>query len=192
MLINEILAEKGMSKYRLSKESGVPQATVRDICNGKTNIEKCSAGTLYKIARVLEVPMESILIEAIKESEHRPSFELYKSSICHRVKDMGDIDFMLEVLEENKIRKLYNKGWYPEAFYLLGMLDYLSRVNDVPICTSYNDIRCCKLKETVYPEGILMYYAVMKEELPKEEILQKAIPEFLRFNIVESDIRNVY
>lgn len=25
--------------------------------------------------------------------------------------------------------------------YLLGMIDYLSKINDLPMCTNYNDIR---------------------------------------------------
>ena len=53
MLINDELGKQNMTKYRLSKESGVPQATINDICNGKAEIEKCSAGTLYRLAKVL-------------------------------------------------------------------------------------------------------------------------------------------
>ena len=33
MLINDKLEEQNMTKYRLSKESGVPQATINDICS---------------------------------------------------------------------------------------------------------------------------------------------------------------
>ena len=47
MLINEQLEKLRMTKYRLSKESGVPQATINDICSGKADLEKCAAGTLY-------------------------------------------------------------------------------------------------------------------------------------------------
>ena len=46
MKINEILTHKKMTKYRLSKESGVAQTTITDICSGKTRMEKCGAGTL--------------------------------------------------------------------------------------------------------------------------------------------------
>ena len=53
MSINEILTENGMTKYRLAKLSGVPHATLNDICSGKTRIEKCSGETLYKLAKVL-------------------------------------------------------------------------------------------------------------------------------------------
>ena len=45
--------------YHLCKESGMPQATISDICSGKTSIEKCSAETIFRIARVLNVSMES-------------------------------------------------------------------------------------------------------------------------------------
>lgn len=60
--IQEILKEKGFSKYRLSKESGIPWATLSDICSGKTDIEKCSAGTLNKLAKTLNIPMEELIL----------------------------------------------------------------------------------------------------------------------------------
>ncbi|MCM1527227.1 MAG: hypothetical protein NC091_08280, partial [Bacteroides sp.] len=58
-------------------------------------------------------------------------------------------------------------------------------------CTSYDDLRCCKLKETLYPSGILTAAFVSGTDAPKTKALQEAIPEFLRFNIVESEVRNV-
>lgn len=79
MTINEIILEKGMTKYRLAKLSGVPHTTLNDICNGKTRIEKCSVETIYKLAQVLSVSME-YLIESSFElrdsvSERDRSFE---------------------------------------------------------------------------------------------------------------------
>ena len=55
MRINNLLAQQKMSKYRLSKTSGVPYATVSDICSGKARMEKCSAETLYRLAKALGV-----------------------------------------------------------------------------------------------------------------------------------------
>ena len=114
MSINELLVQKNITKYRLWKESGVPQATISDICTGKTSIEKCSAETIYRIAKVLNVSMESLIAPAVQRAEeerHRPSFELFKSNTCHMVKDMGDIPFIIQLLETNQIRKLYEKKW---------------------------------------------------------------------------------
>ena len=194
MSINEVLAQKNITKYRLWKESGVPQATISDICTGKTSIEKCSAETIYRIAKVLDVSMESLIAPAVQRAEEerrRPSFELFKSNTCHMVKDMGDIPFIIQLLETNQIRKLYEKKWYPEALYLLAMLDYLSRENHVPICKNYNDIRTAKLQRPVYPSSVVIMCKTLKSDAPKEECYRMAIPEFLRFNIVESEVRNV-
>ncbi|MBQ8620869.1 MAG: helix-turn-helix transcriptional regulator [Oscillospiraceae bacterium] len=194
MSINELLVQKNITKYRLWKESGVPQATISDICTGKTSIEKCSAETIYRIAKVLDVSMESLIAPAVQRAEeerHRPSFELFKSNTCHMVKDMGDIPFIIQLLETNQIRKLYEKKWYPEALYLLAMLDYLSRENNVPICKNYNDIRTAKLQRPVYPSSVVILCKTLNSDAPKEECYRLAIPEFLRFNIVESEVRNV-
>ena len=195
MNLNQILEQKNITKYRLWKESGVPQATISDICTGKTRIEKCSAETIYRIAKVLDVSMESLIAPAIQsmdEERNRPSFEIFKSNTCHRVKDMGDIPFVIELLQTNQIRKLYEKKWYPEALYLLAMLDYLSRENNIPICKNYNDIRTSKLKQRVYPSSVIILCKTMNSDAPKEECIRLAIPEFLRFNIVESEVRNVF
>ena len=137
MNLNQVLEQKNITKYRLWKESGVPQATISDICTGKTRIEKCSAETIYRIAKVLDISMESLIAPAVRrmdEERSRPSFEIFKSNTCHRVKDLGDIPFVIELLQTDQIRKLYDKKWYPEALYLLAMLDYLSRENNIPIC----------------------------------------------------------
>ena len=74
MLINDLLEKHSMTKYRLSRESGVPQATVNDICSGKADLEKCSAGTLYRLAKVLGVTVEAILESAktITETPLKP------------------------------------------------------------------------------------------------------------------------
>lgn len=189
MLITEQLEKKQMTKYQLSKVSGVPQATINDICSGKAELEKCSAGTLYRLAKVLGVSIEEILESS--ESDHRSSFETFKSNTCHSVKDMGDVDFMIRLLETDEIRTLYNRKWYPEALYLLAMLDYLSRENNIPVCTKYNDIRSRRLAKPVYPTGILITSEVLKSEAPLRRAEQESIPEFRRFNIIESGVRDV-
>lgn len=39
--------------------------------------------------------------------EKRCSFELFKSNVCHWLKEEGDIDFLIQVLESDLIRKYY-------------------------------------------------------------------------------------
>jgi len=124
--------------------------------------------------------------------EYRMSFEAFKSTVCHQVKDMGDIEFIIDVLEKDKIRRLYEKKWYPESLYLLAMVDYLSRENDLPLCTRYDDLRAACLSKIIYPAGVIVRAEFSHSEKPKQESWEQAIPEFKRFNIVESDIRNVF
>ena len=68
-------------------------------------MKKCAAGTLYRIAKTLNVTVD-LLLEADeqakendKNQEYRSSFETFKSNTCHHVKDMGDIDFIIDTLE---------------------------------------------------------------------------------------------
>ena len=70
MLINNLLEEKNITKYRLSKESGVPQATINDICSGKADLQKCAAGTLYRLAKVLNVSIEECTVKKKKTKTH--------------------------------------------------------------------------------------------------------------------------
>lgn len=189
MMLNNLMAEKSMSKYRLAKTSGVPYTTINDICNQKAKMEKCPAETIYKIARVPDVSMETLMEPHFVK---RCSFDIFKSNVCHRVKEMGDIDFIIDTLEKDEIRQNYERKWYAESFYLLAMLDYLSRLSNIPLCSRYDDIRRYKLKEPVYSASVLMAAAVSpRSEEIKEQSRCEAIPEFIRFNIVESEVYNV-
>ena len=177
-----------MSVYRLAKASELPYATVNDICSGKAQLEKCSAETIYKIAKALDVPMEELLAPCFLK---RSSFENFKSNICHRVKELGDIDFLIETLESHDIRTYYERKWYPESLYLLAMLDYISRENDVPLVSEYDDIRRCRLEKPVYPARLRAVSAAARSDAALKEAEKTAIPEFMRFNIIESEVRNV-
>ena len=84
-------------------------------------------------------------------SEERPDFELFKSNVCHRLKESGDIEFIANLLKSRDIDKYYARKWYPEALYLLAMLDYISKENDIPICSDYDGLRKARLSKTVYP-----------------------------------------
>ena len=72
MTIQDALQKQKMSIYRLAKVSEVPYATLNDICNGKTRLEKCSAETIYRLAKALNISMEELLAPCMVK---RPSFE---------------------------------------------------------------------------------------------------------------------
>lgn len=188
MLINELMKEKNITRYRLAKDSGIAYSTVNDICSGKAQLEKCSAETVFRISKTLGVSVESLIAPQI---ENRTDFELFKSNVCHRLKELGDIDFVIELLESDDIGKHCKKKHYTECLYLLAMLDYVSRENNIPLCTKYDNLRKLKLKTVLFPNSILIADKIAKNDELKQHSVKEAIPEFMRFNIVESEVRNV-
>ncbi|MCL2720588.1 MAG: hypothetical protein FWD47_04540 [Treponema sp.] len=123
--------------------------------------------------------------------KYRQDFELFKSNVCHSVKRKGDIKFLISILKSNKIQKFYKKEWYLECFYLLAMVDFLSRENNIPLCVEYDYIRKNKLEKPVFSSSIIAKCIIFKDETQKIKSINEAIPEFKRFNIMEADIRNV-
>jgi len=189
MSINDLLKQKNMTKYKLSKISGIPFSTISDVSTGKAKIENCAGDTLYRLSKALSVTMEDLLADSM---EYRQSFENYKSHICQTLKEMGDLDFIIETLESDEIRNLYKKHWYRESLYLLAMIDYLSRENGLPLCTEYGDIRGTRLREPVYSASVIALCAASQSEQYKKESYDNAIPEFRRVGIIEGEVRNVY
>lgn len=61
MTLQTLLDRENITKYQLSKISGVPKTTVIDICSGKTSIQKCTAKTVQQIAKALNRSMEEIM-----------------------------------------------------------------------------------------------------------------------------------
>ena len=114
-----------------------------------------------------------------------------KSAIYHRVKDMGDIDFIIDTLENGEIRTFYECQWYPECLYLLAMLDHISKLNDIPLCSDFDDLRRYKLSRVIYPRDVLLLCALFHNDDAMRQAEEDAIPEFRQYNIIESDIRNV-
>ena len=78
MNLNIIIRQSGMTKYKVAKLSGVPHATLNDLCSGKSRIEKCSAETLYRIAKVLNVSMESLIETVIIEKEEMQRVQIVR------------------------------------------------------------------------------------------------------------------
>ena len=75
MIIENLLKKQQMTKYRLAVQAGIPHATLSDICSGKTKIEKCSAETVYKLAKALGVSMELLTEDGIRQTERTRSYE---------------------------------------------------------------------------------------------------------------------
>lgn len=80
MTIQEVLREQSLSKYQLAKRSGIPWATLSDICSGKTTLSRCSARTLLKLSAALHISIEQLLnleVEQRQTVDGRPADRSY-------------------------------------------------------------------------------------------------------------------
>ena len=75
MIIEDLLKKRDMTKYRLAVQAGIPHTTLNDICSGKTKLEKCSAETIYKLAKALGVSMELLTESGMRETAREQSYE---------------------------------------------------------------------------------------------------------------------
>lgn len=185
MELSYLLQKKNISAYQLSKNSSVPYSTISDILHKRTNWLDCTVLTVKKIAEALEIPIEELI------SEDKFDFDLFRSEICQYVKRVNDLNFIKETLSNDNIRKHYKARHYQQAFYLLAMVDYLSRLHNLPLCKDYDDIRKKKLSKTVYPKSLLLESKITNNKKLLVKAKKRAIPEFMNFNIVENEIRDV-
>lgn len=187
-MIKQILKKRNISVYKCSKLSGIPYTTLHELITSKSKFENCSIKTINKLATTLNIPI-SELIES--ELEYRMPFEEFKSELCHRLKMLGQINFIKNILLNDSISNYYNKGWYAEALYSLACLDYISKLNNIPLAKEYNAYRNKKLKKTIFPRDTILISKLTKNENEKNNIIKRAIPEFLKYNIIEININNV-
>lgn len=75
MDIIQLMKYRNITQYRLAIQSRVPHATLSDIINGKTRIEKCSGETLYKLASALDVSIEELIADSIERASIERSWE---------------------------------------------------------------------------------------------------------------------
>ena len=111
MTLNSLLTQKKMTKYQLSKKSGVPKPRLSTSAAARPVWKSARRELCTAIAQALGVSMESLLQDQMEKTiERRSSFEVFKSNMCHLVKDMGDINFLIQTLESDEIRRLYKKA----------------------------------------------------------------------------------
>ena len=114
MSIKRLLNEKNMSMYRLAKISGVPKTTVIDICTGKSNIEGCNAGTVYRIAKALCCSMEDLMdADRYDEQSGLPKDQSYleKGLPPYLAKSLCAMKHSWQVIDSGKEDLLWDVKW---------------------------------------------------------------------------------
>lgn len=62
MTLKQYIKENNKKISEVSKESGIPYSTVSELANGKKEIGKCNAETVYNLAHYLNTTMEELLV----------------------------------------------------------------------------------------------------------------------------------
>lgn len=185
MYIKQYLENNRISIYKVANSALVAYPTVFNIVNGKVDILNCALGVVKKIADALDLTVDELLTLCDKNY----SFDLFRSEQCHLVKRMDEIDYVIDLLEKKKIDYYWKLNMKVEAFYLLAMLDYLSKRNGLPKCNEYDEIRRYKLEKPIFPVDTELSEKLLGKDTHKEA-MDHAIPEFLDYNIVECEVIN--
>ena len=61
-------------------------------------------------------------------------------------------------------------------FYLLDMLDYISRINNALLCDAYSALRRQSLQETIYPSSVIVQSVLSGNDVAKQKAKTEAIP----------------
>lgn len=102
MDMQAMLDQRNITRYHLSKISGVPKTTITDICAGRSSIERCSAKTVWMLSKALGCPMEDLMMlgkqDECKSQDGLPAdksylecgLPLYLSESVQRMKEAWD------------------------------------------------------------------------------------------------------
>ena len=126
----------------------------------------------------------------LAERLYSSDFESFRSNVSHFLKEKGDLDFLSQVISENVIETYARLSRRKEALYLLAAVDYLSRINSIPLVNEYEALRHETFEMPVFPRDVLMKSRLLNSDEPKNTALLNAIPEFLRHNIIEGSLRD--
>lgn len=179
--LDQILFEKKMTRRELSIKSEIPYSCISDICNLKADIKNISFINAIKLSNALNIDVSKVLTLQTKYD-----FESYRSDIQHEVKRVGQLNFLLNTLQSNRIQEMFKYNLKIESLYLIATVDYLSRINSIPLSNSFDKYRKYKCENIIYPKDLLLY-----NEKEKKNVIKKSIPEFINHNIVEVDFGNV-
>lgn len=185
-MLKKYLKEKHISIKEISDNAGIAYSTVNYIVNHRTPIEKCTCETLYKIAQYLNISMDRLY--EMNRQYTLQDFEIFKSEVAHSIKSKSQIGFLLEVLQSDIIERYWTENHRIQALYLLSMVDYLSRINHVPLCTKYDELRKARIEPMIVPLSGKLISAVLGKDAYD---YSDCIPEFLAHGIIEGDIFNV-
>lgn len=208
MFLNELMDENDMSRAELSRISGVPESTLRDILNGKAQIDHCEAGTLMAIADALDTTVEEIVTNywdfwesslnpdemekiPVHDNDLLAYFYMAVSATLLKMGKAGEMGFVCDICNTDFVEAFFSQKSYRTALFLVGMIDYIHRKNNMNPDPRFDAIRDFCLDQPVYSLDTLACDDAEDCIQAKTFAEKNAIPELACFNIfmTEEDVR---
>ena len=199
MYLKKLMKEKNMTRADLSHASSIPESTLRDILNNKTQLDRCEVATMLCLADALDTTVEDIMInyweecmgnttEPNKKTLHdqNPMLDFYAlvDNTLHKLSKCSEIAFVHSVCECRWIEMFFDVGHYRFALFLLGLTDYLCRKNQLRPFSRFNDYRSRCLDQPVYSMRILEESNDLEAyEKARKHAEARAVPELSAFRI---------
>lgn len=192
-MLKLLLNSNNVSLYKLEKTSGLSHATLNDLYNEKTNVEKCSSALIHDIATSLNMSMDklySILTyNDLSLLSFNDSFDLFKSNVCHELKEIDYKEFLKMHIINNTVPRYFDKNMKLEALYMLSLIDYLCMTYNLPLIKEYDVIRSYKLDKLYVPKSV--YLLLKTKRIKISSLYKESIPIFLEHNILEANIYDI-
>ena len=196
MDLNDLMVKRHMTRAELCRMSGVPDSTLRGIVSGGVQLERCQAGTLYRLAKAVNTTMEELLdgTMAAPKPEYPPSrpvheagslmpFYVLLDAVTGILRSEGDLAFMRQLRQTDWIGRYDRHRMYRAALLLLGLNDYLCRMHGITPDSRYDALRHLRLDRPVYSLDTLEKDDCGSYEQAKAWAENHAIPELARFSI---------
>lgn len=143
MELKEYLKENNMTIRHLSQITGIPYTTLYDIVNDRVALEDCQYKTLRKIADCVNTSVDELVY-------HKEEFQTFRNKLHHRIARTDELELLVEVIEQQEIDYYYRHNDVVKALYMLSLIDYISKKNELPLCVEYSTLRKKKLAEPYY------------------------------------------
>lgn len=104
-------------------------------------------------------------------------FQTFRNELHHELKEKGDLETVVNILEDRRIDYYLAQNQYLFSLYLLSLIDYILKRDGYAVPSEYHELRLKKLSEPYYVGDHLFW---------KE--YNDCIPEFVQHNIYEGDL----
>ena len=169
MNIKKYLKENDISLKTMSEITTIPYTTLSDIVNEKVDLYECKYKTLKKLSLFLKISIDDLVYE-------KEDFQTFRNNLHHEIKNSGLLEVAADVLQRKRIDYYYQNDDIVKALYLLSLVDYVCRINEIALCEDYANLRNKKLKEPFYVGDLV------------EASNPKYIMEFKNHNIYEGEL----